>query len=257
MRKAWFAATALTGALLMSGCVVVVADDDHDDGKMMHQGRSSDGYRVLDTDGDYTRLAGDLNLRGRVGGDVSLVAGDVDMDGMEIGGELSIAAGDVTFRGSVDGEASVAGGDVNWNGDVGRDLSIAAGDLRADGRIEGRASLAAGELDIRGWYGGGLNAQGGEIELSGEVDGPLKLISAEHLRRSDRDEGHIEITGTLHQGGEICARTLEIADGARISGLLHVYTEEEPDVASGARVERIDYQPRDGRDCDDLVEDWD
>ena len=58
----------MTTALMTSGCVIVVDGDD--DSKMLrgHGMRTVDGYVVLDRDGDYSRLAGDVNLRGRIGG---------------------------------------------------------------------------------------------------------------------------------------------------------------------------------------------
>lgn len=254
MRKAWFAATAITSALMISGYVAVVADDT-DGSKMLGQHRGANGHTVLDTDGDYSRLAGNLNLLGRVGGDVSLVAGDVDMDDMDIGGELSIAAGDVNFSGSVGGEASIAGGDVNWDGTAHGELSIAAGNLNVTGRMHGPAHLAAGNLEIDGWFGDALNARGGEIELSGEVIGPVELISANRLRDNRRNgHGAIEISGILADGGRVCARTLEIAGSAQIAGTLHVWTESEPVMASGADVENLVYHAREGRECEDIFD---
>ncbi|MHA6288610.1 hypothetical protein [Maricaulis sp. CAU 1757] len=258
MRKACMAMTAISGAVMLSGCVVVVADEGDNGTKRLHQSRTADGFRVLDTDGDYSRLAGDLNLRGRVGGDLSLVAGDVDIDGMEIGGEVSIAAGDVNFNGTVAGEVSIAGGDVNWDGRAGDELNLAAGELTVAGQVEGEAHLASGEMRVTARFADRVQAQAGRLEFAGEALAPVQLVSADKLNRSrGRDNGQIVVSGRLAEGGEICTRTLEITDTAHISGTLTVWSVDSPMVADGARVDNLVVHDRDGEDCDDLVEDWD
>jgi len=256
MTKLWLAATALTTALMTSGCVIVVADDD-DGSKMLRQHRSSDGYLVLDREGDYSRLSGDLNLRGRIGGDLSLVAGDVDADGLEVGGEVSIAAGDVNFKGRVDGEVSIAGGDVNWDGEAGDEFSIASGDLSVRGRISGEAGLAAGDMDIDAVFMDGLSLRAGSVTLNGEIHGPLDVVAINEMRRHrdyDNGQGDIEIGARIHDGGEVCGIRVTIASSARIDGRLDVFAESEPEVAGGARVENLVYTPREGRDCEDLID---
>lgn len=257
MTKLWLAATALTTALMTSGCVVVVADDGDDDGKMWRQDRASDGYIVLDRDGDYSRLSGNLNLRGRLGGDLSLVSGDVDADGLDVGGEVSIAAGDVNFKGTVAGEVSIAGGDVHWDGEAGDAFSIASGDLRVNGRIAGEASLAAREMDIDAVFLDGLSVHARSIALDGEVSGPLELVAFNEMRRNrdyDNGEGDIEIGARIHDGGQVCGIRVTVAASARIDGRLVVFAEHEPDVESGARIGDLVYTSREGRDCDDLID---
>lgn len=255
MTKLWLAATALATALMTSGCVIVVADED-DGAKMLRQHRSADGYIVLDRDGDYSRLSGDLNLRGRLGGDLSLVSGDVDADGLEVGGEVSIAAGDVNFSGKVDGEVSIAGGDVSWDGDAGDELSIAAGDLTVRGRIAGPASLASGDMDVDAIFEDGLDAHGGSVSIRGEIHGPLELVAINEMRRNRDydDEGDIEIGARIHDGGQVCGIRVTIASTARIDGRFEVFAEHQPVVESGARVNDLVFTPRDRRDCEDLID---
>jgi len=257
MTKFWLAATALTTALMTSGCVVVVADED-DGGKMLRQHRASDGYLVLDRDGDYSRLSGDLNLRGRIGGDLSLVSGDVDADELEVGGDVSIAAGDVNFKGRVDGEVSIAGGDVSWDGEAGDEFSIASGDLRVRGRIAGEAGLAAGDMDVDAVFMDGLSIRAGSVVLDGEVHGELDVVAINEMRRNrdyDDGQGDIELGARIHDGGEICGIDVTISSSARIDGRLDVFAQSEPEVERGAEVENLVYTPRDGRDCEDLIDD--
>ncbi|MBO6766501.1 hypothetical protein [Maricaulis sp.] len=255
MTKLWLAATALTTALMTSGCVIVVADEG-DGAKMMRQHRSADGYIVLDRDGDYSRLSGDLNLRGRLGGDLSLVSGDVDADGLEVGGEVSIAAGDVNFTGKVDGEVSIAGGDVSWNGEAGDELSIAAGNLTVRGHIAGSASLASGDMEVDATFRDGLSAHAGSMTINGEVHGPLELVAINEMRRNRDydDEGDIEIGARVHDGGQVCGIRVTIASTARIDGRFEVFAEHQPVVESGARVDDLVFTLRDRRDCEDLID---
>lgn len=256
MRKAWLAAASVTAALAVSGCVIVVGDDDHDF-KMNRDSRSSDGYLVLNRDGDYSRLGGDINLRGRIGGDLSLISGDVDADALDVGGDVSIAAGDVDFTGSVDGEASIAGGDVNWDANVGDELSIAAGDLDVRGRILGEASLAAGEMTLDAQFTDGLTAAGDRIEMLGSVAGELVLVAADEIKRNRRDDpqhGLIQINGEIADGGEVCGRVVEFGSDARISGQLLVWAESEPAFAAGNQSRNVVFEARDGRDCDDILD---
>jgi hypothetical protein len=257
MRKAWMAAASGLVALTTTGCVFVVGDDDHNL-KMGRHMRSVDGYVMLDRDGSYSRLGGDFNLRGRLGGNLNLVSGDVDADALEVGGDVSLAAGDVNFSGHVGGEASVAAGDVDWNADVDEDLSIAAGDLDVSGRIMGKASLAAGEMSLTADFMDGLDAAADEIYLAGSVSGNLELSAGNEIRRNrrhDNSRGLIELSGNISNGGEICARTVIFKSAANVTGTLTVWSESEPQVESGARTGNLVYVPRDGRDCDDLLDD--
>ncbi|MBR9825382.1 MAG: DUF4097 domain-containing protein [Alphaproteobacteria bacterium] len=255
MQRAWLAAGVVTAALMTSGCVIVVADDDA--AKMHFDGHRQDGFIVLDRNGDYSRIGGDTNLRGFVGGDVSLISGDVEMDEITIQGDLSIAAGDVDFTGRVEGEASIAGGDVTWDGEAGDELSIAAGELMVRGRVEGEGSFAAASMHIESEIDGRLVAQADDMYVAGRVNNRIKLIAADEIRRSRRDEpdhGRIELNGYVADGGEVCTRTLIVGPDAQINGVLEVWAEEAPQVNSAARVADLRFNPRDGRDCDRYID---
>ena len=256
MRKFFVTTAILAAATALAGCVIVVGDDG-DDNKLRHAEHSLNGFTVLDREGGYSRIGGDINVRGHLGGDLSLVSGDVDADQLVVDGDVSIAAGDVNYVGEVGGDASVAGGDVDWNANVGRELSLAAGSLRVRGQMSGRASIAAADLNSEADFARGLRAQGSEIHLGGSVSGPLKLVAAgdRHRNRSYRDDqGRIEIAGIVNDGGQVCTRTLTILAGARIAGNLQVWAESAPVIEGDVSAANIDYQPRDGRDCDDLID---
>jgi len=157
----------------------------------------------------------------------------------------------------VQGEASIAGGDVYWSGYAGRDLSIAAGSLLVEGVVERDGSFAAADMRINAEIRGELRAQADDMFVGADVSGPTRLVAADDIRRSRRNDpehGRIELAGHLSQGGEVCTRTLIIGPDARIDGTLHVWAESDPVIASGARVNDLRFEARDGRDCDDILD---
>lgn len=255
MRKAWLLAGAATASLALSGCVVVVGDDGN--GKSWNSHTYSEGYQVLDRDGDYSRIGGDINLRGRIGADLSLISGDVDADELEVGGDVCIAAGDVDFNGSVDGEVSIAGGDVNWLGSAGSDFSIAAGELTVRGDIAGEAAMAAASMHLDAYFTDEVVAQADEMLVESRFAGPVKLVAADEIKRrrmDDPDHGLVEIAANLQAGGEICARTVVFEPGARLGGELRVWAESEPVIPAGMNASRVTFEYRDDRDCDDILD---
>lgn len=269
-------------ALASSGCTLNAAGDG---GNRLAMGGNVN--LSLDQDEDIDLMGGDMTLDGRVGGDVSAIAGDIEAD-LEIGGDLSLVGGDVRFRGSVH-EASIAGGDIDWDASARSDVNIAGGDIFVAGRVGGELNVAGGELSLGGNLDvrGDASIAGGEIEFSGTVagrlsaaarlmtvggtvEGPVRL-SAEPDRdhwswrasvnndgtRAGDANGLIEIAGDLRQGGAICARNVVILQTARVGGPLRIWSDNAPDIRSGASVGDIVTEDRAGRECDDLLDDFD
>ena len=254
MRKAFAMTAAMAAALATAGCVIVV-DGTEGEVKMRHGERTQDGYIVLDRDGDYSRIGGNIDLRGRLGGDLSLVAGDVEADRLMVGGDVSIAGGDIDFIGRVGGEASIAGGDIDWAADVDGELSLAAGSLVVSGHIAGPASIAAASLTTTAEFNDGLTANGNAVHLGGSVSGPLRIVSVGKIRsRRDYDDndGRVELTGVIHDGGDICSRSVIVTSTAQISGTLRVWAESAPEIETGGRAGDLVFVPRNGRDCEDV-----
>lgn len=272
------AALSLAG----TGCTMNAAMDG---GSRMTMGGDID--MTLDQDDDLSLMGGDMTLNGRVGGDVSVIGGNIEAD-LEIGGDLSFVGGEVNFRGSV-GEASIAGGDIDWNGNSRSDISIAGGDIRVVGtiggelnvaggdlvlpselRVDGDASTAGGEIDFSSHVRGEYAAAAHEMRVGGVIEGPVRLaaepsegrwswrVSADdNGSRAGSTNGLVEITGELRQGGMVCARNVVILNNARIGGPLRIWSDNEPDIRSGASVGDIVTEDRAGRDCDDIFDDLD
>lgn len=269
-------------SLASAGCTMntTVGVDDH-------LSVGGDMTRNFDQDGDVNLMGGDMDLRGRVGGDVSVIGGDIEAD-LRVGGELSLVGGDIDFHGTV-GEASVAGGEIEWNGDSSGEVSLAGAEISVSGRIDGPLNVAGSELEIQDtlYAMGDTALAGAEIEFSGEVRGELSAAAnqmliggtiegpvilraqpSEHRRgwRASIDEngaraggtnGLAEIAGHLSQGGAVCARRVVILRSAQIDGDLHVWSDEEVDIRSGASVGQIIREDRNGRDCEDILRDFD
>lgn len=271
-------ALALTGA----GCTMNASADG---GNRLAMGGNVD--LTLDQDDDIDLMGGNMTLDGRVGGDVSAIGGNFEAD-LEVGGDLSLVGGDVRFRGSVR-EASIAGGDIDWDAAARSDVNIAGGDILVAGRVGGElnvaggevslgddldvggdASIAGGEIDFSGTVSGRLNAAARQMTVGGVVEGPVRLAAepGEGRRswrasadsngvRAGNANGLVEITGDLRQGGAICARSVVILSNARIGGPLHVWSDNAPDIRAGASVGDIVTEDRAGRECDDLLDDFD
>jgi len=255
MRNALIATTSLLGATLLSGCVIVVGDDD----AKLHYGAETrhDGYLVLDRGGDFSRIGGDIDLRGQLGGDLNLVSGDVTTDDLQVGGGVSIAAGDVDFSGRVAEDVSIAGGDVNFTAIGEEDVDIAAGDLFVSGRVGRDGSFAAGEMLIEAAIGRDLNAHADHMIIRSTVDGEVELVAAKEIRRRRRDDpehGLIVMGGDFREGGDVCGITIEFEPGASIGAPMTVWAESQPNLSGVRGSSNISYIPRDGVDCDDLIE---
>lgn len=180
----------------------------------------------LDQDRSVQFLAGDVTLRGRVGGDISGLAGNVLIDA-DVTGSISLAAGDITVRGSVGRDVSVAGANIEVLADVYGGVDVAGADIRVAGRVN--RSLAAG---------GALVVIEPTAEIAGNMD-----IAASEIRMNGVGQGRFQgrartiyIEGTIAGNVELTAGNVEIAPGAQIGGDLLVRGPNAPVIAEGAQI---------------------
>ena len=134
----------------------------------------------------------------------------------------------------------------------------------------GDTAVAGTEIEFSGVVQGEFSAAAIEMSIGGRLDGPVRLMAQpsdrhrgwratfdENGTRAGSSNGLAEITGHLAQGGAVCARQVVITRNARIEGPLHVWSDEEIDIRSGASVGEIVREDRNGRDCDDILRDFD
>ncbi|WP_415380866.1 polymer-forming cytoskeletal protein [Halosimplex sp. TS25] len=124
-----------------------------------------DADRVVGPDetvsGDLTVMTGDVLVRGTVEGDVTAVAGSVEVaDGGEVDGDVTATSGSVTVAGTVGGDATAAAGSV---------------DVVDDGRVEGSASAGGGSVSVAegATVEEDASAGGGDIDVAGTVEGDV------------------------------------------------------------------------------------
>ena len=93
--------------------------------------------------GNLLLVGDDLTLEGRIGGNLVVVGGDVDLTGnAQVGGDVSVVGGDAEIEGSsvIGGNVAVLGGDVELAGH-----SRVGGNVRVvGGRIEQGSGSACG-----------------------------------------------------------------------------------------------------------------
>lgn len=206
----------------------------------------------VDIDGsrdDVVFLGGDMNVSGRIEGDVSGIAGEALIDG-DVTGSVEIFGGDIEVRGTVGESVEIAGGDIDISADVVGDVNAAGGDVGIRGAIGGEVNAAGGNVVFSGSAGDGVNLGGGYVEISqgSEIGSNSNIVGGE-VDLHGTYQGYVEIEAgevTLHgrflDTVEVTAEEVNIASGAVITGELRVRAPSEPNVADGAEIGSVDYQ---------------
>lgn len=197
---------------------------------------------------DVAFLGGELNVRGDVDGSVSGIAGEANIDA-NVTGDIEFFGGEASVRGRVDGEVDMAGGSISVHADIGQDANIAAGNVEVSGRIGGELNTAGGSVELDVIVQEGAHIGGGYVLLaqSSEFYGDIEIVG-----------GEVEFLGTAHGNVDVEAETLVLAgvfsgdvdvtaervrilDGASVAGALRVRGPSEPELASGASINTLDY----------------
>jgi len=180
----------------------------------------------VDRDGDLTIFAGEVDVRGRIGGELRAIGGDMNVDA-QIGGDANLAGGDIRVRGSVGGDLSVAGGDLDIETVVSGTADLAGGVVHVNAPVAGRVSAAGGFIELDRDFSGsdGVDLVAEQIVIRGSVTGDADLSGDE-----------ITIEGTINGDVDTYADYVRIAPGATISGELRHRGPNEPDVGAGATI---------------------
>lgn len=180
----------------------------------------------IDRDNDLKVLAGSIEVTGRVGGDVALAGGNVEVD-LTIDGDAQIAGGNVEALGQTSGDAAIAGGSVHIRMDIGDDADFAGGYVTYAGTVGGGLEVAVGDFELLpdATITGRARMTGREIELEGTLLDSVEIL-AEEVVLGGRIEGDVEIE----------SRRLSILDGAVINGTIHHTGPLEAEIAAGAQL---------------------
>lgn len=137
------AALALVAVLVLSTFSGVAAAQSGVGGTIVvEEGQTTNGISAM---------AGTVVVRGTVDGDVSVLAGTVEIAQTgTVTGDVSGAAGSVTIDGRVDGGVHLASGDVRFGPSsvIGGDVNVGSGTVRLAGTIDGGATVGADQLTV-------------------------------------------------------------------------------------------------------------
>ncbi|PIW30212.1 MAG: hypothetical protein COW29_04475 [Rhodobacterales bacterium CG15_BIG_FIL_POST_REV_8_21_14_020_59_13] len=184
-----------------------------------------------------------------------VASGDVDATGSAEYSGLFVDAG-----GNISRDLSLAGANVVSDARVGGNLNIEGARIRFTGSVEGDTEIAGAAIYLDGLFGGRMEVIGARAIIDGNILGELdatgtrfnlrgNFASPVHIRGSGDNgrNGRVMVSGTLEQGGYICARHVNFRSNARVNGALHIIAEARPDW-DGA----FDYEPLGPRDCEDI-----
>jgi cytoskeletal protein CcmA (bactofilin family) len=159
-----------------------------------------------------------VDFRGRSEGDVTIVAGDAEVEG-NIEGTLNLAVGKAVVSGDVGDSLRVVGGNVELTGDVTGDLIVLGGrvTIPSSANISGDLIIAGGNVDLRG-------------EVDGDVNGYVWRLS---------------IAGTIHGSVDVNVNKLDVRSTANIDGDLTYHTYIKPSISDGAEIRGTVSEPPD------------
>ncbi len=162
-------------------------------------------------DDDLYITGREVNIAGRVTGDVIAVAGEVNVTG-QIEGSLQVIGGTLDITGDVGGSVRAAGGDVTISGDVGRDVIMASGSLtvRSGGAIDGELLIAGNDIEVLGPVSGDIRGVASTLTIDARVGGDVDVTADEVVLLSKA-----RVVGDLIYASDESA---SIATGAQVTG---------------------------------------
>ncbi len=265
-------------ALMLGGCIIVADGHSGDHDRVRYIGGEINSQ--LDTDGDARLTGTDVSVSGRADGTVRVTSADFVARGLQAGA-VHAAAADISYEGTVAGDVDLRAADIHWRGTVGGRFDAAAADLDFTGSVGERLSASVAdahlsgefaELDLRaadirltrdtvvygdvkaaaasfhhdGQIAGKLDLSARTAVLNGDIEGYAKLSVDPGRLPWGRDDGLVEINGSM-ASGEICARRVVIT--GEVTGPLRVMADETPQINAGSAAE-IEFTPRNGERCD-------
>jgi hypothetical protein len=165
--------------------------------------------------------------------DCLAVGSDIDAQA-RVKGDLSAAGATVTIKGPVQGDLLVGGGTVLLRGAVGDDIRAVGGTVRLSGLVRDNVLLGGGNVTLERTARVGHDAVlvGGQVQVACPIKGNLHLTASEATVTGEIDGDFLADTNILHLG-----------PGALVHGNLIVRSEQEPEIAPGAKVlGRIEHQ---------------
>ena len=164
-------------------------------------------------------------------------------NGETINDDLYAAGGTITVNGNVNGSVIVAGGTVTIAGSVSRDLMVAGGTITVSGRVGGSIRAAGGNLTLNGPVEQDVVLAGGTVNIgsSATIGRDLVLAGGNASVSGPIGRNVVMGSGTLtlrnKVGGNVRGYVDHLRlDGAQVAGNLDYTSNNQVDLANGARV---------------------
>lgn len=268
-------------AIMLGGCVLVIDDAEAAYGLDNPSRYAGTTLNLnLDEDEDVRVSGTDVEVSGRVGGELRVRSADFVARDLSVG-SLDASAADITFYGDIQGRAEINAADFILNGNMGGELIANTADLEITGIVDGpiqanmadgsfsgsfaevRANAAditfgsdsevemlyvnAADLMMNGRIYGDLDASVRHAEINGDVEG-LSMIWADPGRgRISRTDGLVLLNGNFGDV-EICAKRVVVS--GQINGTLVVRADEEPEFTDNGSAGQVEFTPRNNERCE-------
>ena len=159
--------------------------------------------------------------------DMQFLAGRSVRISANVADDVFAAGRDITFDSATVKNAIVAGYDVELRSGSVSDMITAAANVKIAGNIEDDLVAAAQSIRIssNGTIGGDTRFAAETIDMEGRIGGNMRAAAA-----------RITITGKISGKADLLAERIVIASGASIDGDLIYRSDDEPEIADGAKI---------------------
>lgn len=173
---------------------------------------------IADGDGEVVAIGGEVKVSGHANDEVVAIGGDVEID-VQSEEEAVAIGGRVEIRGTFAGEIVGIGGTVDYHGANTEELVLMGGEITVheEAISGGPARVFGGEVELAGRFADESAFGGGIVEASGQFTDNIK-ISAEEVTISGSFYGDVSIEGEI----------IEFAEGAVLTGNIHVRSPNKP-----------------------------
>jgi hypothetical protein len=173
---------------------------------------------IADGEGEVVAIGGEVKVSGHATDEVVAIGGEVAID-VQSEEETVAIGGVVEIRGTFAGEIVGIGGTVDYYGANTEELVLMGGEITVheEAISGGPARVFGGEVLLAGRFAGESNFGGGTVEASGQFTDTIKISAVD-----------VTISGSFYGDVSIEGEFIEFAEGAVITGNIHVRSPNKP-----------------------------
>lgn len=186
---------------------------------------------IADGDGSIVAIGGDVKVSGRANDELVAIGGVVEVD-VQSEDETVVIGGEIEIRGAYAGELVGVGGIVDYYGANTEELVLVGGELTVheEAVSGGRAAVFGGDVKLAGRFASESEFGGGHVDASGQFADKVSISAKE-----------VTVSGDFYSDLEIEGETIEIVEGAVITGHLTIRSPNEPSIADGVELQPSAY----------------